>query len=465
MDPSYSNIIFEGILLKEQEQIGIICLYASVASLYVKFTQGDGYQKGTEFDSCHIKIKGKDFQFGACRFEPERHVPDFDGRLIFTDNVYDFHSTINNEKLLDKQAYFQGLPLMLGQKESIKPEFRSYLTELSYDLSVYKKIFDDIDFKYRNEPSIVFDSLQKVIIESEGDSYFKFFNAKLDELNRIVTDFTREEHSLHGFYLRRQLWNFISSSKFILRSNVRPRGYPGDSMMMSLIYEKKYVGDSTFGKLMHYHPIQTRTAQAVRNRRHIVPRHIFDAYRDFNPLSGKYRILSLACGPAMELDNIILTQDDFKKYHFSLLDQDHEALFEASQSMRKIEDRFECQADYSLLCHSVRTMISVRDLAQHWGRFNFVYSMGLFDYISARVASVIIKKVYEVLEPGGIMLIGNFHVRNESRLYMDYWLDWTLNYRTESEFMSLTNGLENASAEIFFEETGNQMFLKIKKNR
>ncbi len=463
MGSDISKIIFNGSVLHKEKNVEIVCVYASIASLFVKFQNGERYQKGTKFADCSLNIRGKIFNFGMCEYLPDKVVPDFDGRLVFIENIYDFYSTISNKKLLDIQAYFQGLPLMLAQKNHINKEFREYLTDLSFDLSVYKKIFDDIDFKHRNEPESVFQFVQQAVIKTEGRNYFSFFNSKLAELKRIVRNFSKEEHSLHGYYLRRQVWDIISASKFILRSNVRPRGYSGDSMMMSLIYENKYVGDSTFGKLMHFHPLQTQAAQAVRNRMRIVPQYLHELEKTSNYSTEKFRVMSLACGPAMEMENIILSSDSINRYDFTLLDQDHEALYEASENIARIEQRFGHKLNYTLICDSVRTLISAKDLSSKWGKFHFIYSMGLFDYISQRVAVVILKKIYQTLEPGGVMLIGNFHLKNESRIYMEYWADWTLNYRTESDLLALADGLLNAETEIFFENTGIQMFLQIRK--
>jgi hypothetical protein len=61
------------------------------------------------------------------------------------------------------------------------------------------------------------------------------------------------------------------------------------------------------------------------------------------------------------------------------------------------------------------------------------------------------------------MLIGNFHVSNPSRCYMEYWLDWVLYYRTEEEFTDLLRNAESEEASVFFEDSGSQMFLQVVK--
>jgi hypothetical protein len=62
------------------------------------------------------------------------------------------------------------------------------------------------------------------------------------------------------------------------------------------------------------------------------------------------------------------------------------------------------------------------------------------------------------------MVIGNFHISNPSKIYMEYWLDWVLYYRTEDEFGDLLRGAKSAKVSVFFENTGSQMFLHVRKN-
>jgi extracellular factor (EF) 3-hydroxypalmitic acid methyl ester biosynthesis protein len=68
-----------------------------------------------------------------------------------------------------------------------------------------------------------------------------------------------------------------------------------------------------------------------------------------------------------------------------------------------------------------------------------------------------------LLEKDGDLLIGNFHISNPSRCYMEYWLDWVLYYRNEEEFLRLMPGKSGGQATVLFEDTKSQMFLHVKK--
>jgi extracellular factor (EF) 3-hydroxypalmitic acid methyl ester biosynthesis protein len=328
---------------------------------------------------------------------------------------------------------------------------------------VYKNLFDSLDAEYCEEEANLKNSLQEAIINSEGRKFMRFLDDKLTELERIVDSFDKEEHERHGFYFRKQLWNIILCSPFMARTNLKPRGYAGDSEMMAMLYANDYRGDSTFAKLMHKHPVEHPAAQAVRNRRKVIADMVRNMKDHQQKEPGKKsRVLSVACGPAQEIQDILISHDDRKRYHFTLLDQDRTALYEAAKSVDETERGLGGKIAVDYLNESVRTMLSTPRLISEWGQFHFIYSLGLFDYLTPPVAAAVVKKLYQLLTPGGEMVIGNFHVSNPSKYYMAYWLDWVLYYRKQSD---LKNLLRDASAktDVFFDDTGVQMFLHVRK--
>ena len=88
--------------------------------------------------------------------------------------------------------------------------------------------------------------------------------------------------------------------------------------------------------------------------------------------------------------------------------------------------------------------------------------MGLFDYLTPPVASAVLGKLYQLLKPDGELVIGNFHVRNPSRYYMEYWLDWVLYYRNEDDFKNLIKKAPSADVTVASDDTGVQMFLQVR---
>ncbi len=455
--------VFKANLVSESRNIPIEAIYSSRYSLKVKFVNGVKTDNGSRFKKMVFKKNGEEIAVGPCQYI----VPSGDngrlGRLIFSKDIYDLDSLFFENKLEKLQSDFFNLALILTHKDKIKKEFKEYTANLTYDLSVYKNLFDSLDAKYTNEPDTVKAVIQRTIIENEGRKFMRFMDNKLRDFESIVISYSRKEHERHGYYLRRQLWDFIVCAPFMARTNLKPRNYSGDSIMMRMIYDNDYMGDSTFAKLMHKHPIEHPAAQAVRNRRRMIGK-ILNHYKQSakTGTSKKIKVLSAACGPAFELNDVLKSPRDCAKFHFTLLDQDEKALDEAKVLIAQIEKKFDTKIEVDYLNESVRTMLATPKLNKMWGEFDYIYSMGLFDYLTPPVAKAVIEKLYQILKPGGEMVVGNFHISNSSRFYMEYWLDWVLFYRTEQEFLDLLKGVPSAETRISFEDTGNQMFLHVK---
>jgi extracellular factor (EF) 3-hydroxypalmitic acid methyl ester biosynthesis protein len=141
------------------------------------------------------------------------------------------------------------------------------------------------------------------------------------------------------------------------------------------------------------------------------------------------------------------------------------ALNEATRLIDKIEKISGTKVQVDYVEASVRTMLADKTIMGSLGKFHFIYSMGLFDYLATPVAKVVIESLYRLLNQGGELIIGNFHVSNPSRNFMEYWGDWYLIHRTEDELRNLLPDADSAEVDIIFEDTRSQMFLHAKKKK
>ena len=451
-------------LIHGNDKIPIYAESTSKYSLSFRYLDRRRHRKTNEPVRLLVKNNGDSVELGPCCVLPDTDLNGYGGRLVFTNELYDFECLLVKNEILKIQTSFNDLPHMLARKEAIRSSFKEYTADLVYDLSVYKKYFDDLDKPYWDEQEDVRKTVQRAIINTEGEAFKRFLDGKLDELQHVVADYSTEEHQLHGFYFRKQLWNFILCCALIARTNLKPRGYAGDSEMMRMIYLNSYLGMSTFSKLMHKHAVEHPAAQSVRNRIGLIAKTLQKYCNSFGFLPReKIKVLSIGCGPALELQQVLTSSQDCEKYHFTLLDQDPLALSEATDLVNEIEKKYNRKVSTDYLECSVRTMIFASKLRKKIGQFHFIYSMGLFDYLAEPVAKAVVKNLYRLLVPGGEMVIGNFHVMNPSKYYMEYWCDWVLYQRTEKEFIALMKDNPSSDVSILFENTGSQMFLNIKK--
>ncbi len=442
-----------GMLVSGDRRVPCKVSRASKLSLAVELDEA-GVREGTVFDRLEVELPDREAVLSRCRYEHEQ--------LVFLDDVYDCEALFRVGRVSNLLGFMNELPLVLAQRERINPEFRDYVADLLYDLSVYKKFFDEQDRVLSRETPQVAAAAQVVLLQRAGGEFFKFLDAKLAALGTLVKDFTPEEHERHGYYFRRALWPYIMGAAFMQRTNLKPRGYAGDAVMMDMLYDNKFVGRYAFNKLLHKHPVEHAAAQAVRNRRVLVPRMMREVLAAAGGKSP-FTVLSVACGPARELEDFFVTDDDYDRLEVTLLDQDDEALAAARMMVDVLGQRKQRQLSVKWVNDSVRTLLRTRDLAGRLGRFDFIYTMGMFDYLTPPVARALLAKLYELLQPGGMLVVGNYHASNASRYYMAYWLDWVLYYRTEAEMLELTAGLPRANASVSFDDSRAQMFLKVER--
>jgi extracellular factor (EF) 3-hydroxypalmitic acid methyl ester biosynthesis protein len=450
---------------EEGRRVAIEARHASRYSLWVRFLGKGARRNGSEFSRLFLTVQGEEFEFGRCRLVTEPNIEGYAGRLVLIEEFNDFESLLFRRRVDRLQSPFMNLPLLLDHKRQIAPEFRDYAAGLTYDLNVYKSLFDAVDAKLEGEPAHVRAVIERGVIANEGGQFHDFMSDRYGELDRIVADFSDEDHERHGFYLRRQLWSIIMCSPFMARTNLKPRGYAGDSEMMTMIYKNEYSGDSTFAKVLNKFPLSAPAAQAVRNRRGIIAEALrsFRAEVAADRRSKPLRVLSVACGPAWEITDIIRSAADAQDIHFTMFDQDQYALMEVASRVAETERRLDIALSVDYLRESVRTVLVTRELGAKWGKYDFVYSMGLFDYLTPPVARAVLVRLYRLLEPGGRMVIGNFRVGSPGRNFIAYWLDWVIYYRSEEDFKELAQALPGAESQIEFDSTGVQMLLYVTK--
>lgn len=447
-------------------------VWARPNSLVVAFKKGEEPPKaGAPFSEAALDLGGNWVPLGSCRYEPgdslprrRREDPPLDvpvGRLVFKERIYDFSGLLPRRAISDLQQRVNNLPMAWNRRHAISNEFRSFVADLLFDLQVYRSVFEELDQRLQSESPQTRTELQALAREQEYPRFRTWFDERVLELERLTSALTRPQQEQHGFYFRKQMRDFILSSEMLARTNAKPRGYAGDSEVMRLIYENAFRGPTVFAQFMHKYPLELAAAQAVRNRRRLVAEWVRERIARHSP-EKPLRVLSVACGPAEELQEILTAPGDAARVQFTLLDQDPEALTEAKVVIDRLERTLGTRLQTNLLCTSVRTMQQGGSPIEEQP-FDFVYSMGLFDYLTDTTATAVLGWLYQRLTPGGELTVGNFHSRNPSRVFMEYWADWILWYRTEGELLRLADALPNAQSRISFEDSSCQIFLHVTK--
>ncbi len=451
-----SIVRLRGTLIRNQEELSVGLSPLSRLTLAVEFPSGTVPEPGTIFDQLKVVLPDQEVALTRCRVELGKAGTG--ARLIFLDEVYDCDALMTEGRLVNLKAFLDKLPLILTQKDDVSHEFKEYVADLTFGLSVYEKFFNEQDRIYSAEDPLVVAAAQAALIKTHAATFNRYFDAELARLDALVAPLNRDAYERCGTYFRRVMWDFILGSEFFKRTNLKPRGYAGDATMMKMIYEDRFQGRYVFNQLLHRHGVSVPAAQAVRSRRRLI-----SGLMRSMPGNAPRRFFSVACGPAWELRDVLSTAGEAERWEGVLLDQDAEALSVAQEGLTQTGAKLGCTLKVECVNDSVRTMLRTPELTTRFGTFDFVYSMGLFDYLTPPVAQVLLRKLAALLRPGGTLLIGNYHVGNPTRHYMAFWMDWVLYLRTEEEFLGLAHGIAATRVSIGWDETRSQMFLRVDK--
>jgi len=209
----------------------------------------------------------------------------------------------------------------------------------------------------------------------------------------------------------------------------KPRGYAGDAVLLDFVYgggtcKPLLTGLSPFAGAVNRDLIQHAASAALRARRDFLGDRLAEA------LASKQRphVLAVACGHLREADS--LNPASPRPGRFVALDQDPDTLAVAL-------------ADHPMLpIEPIRaSVLSLLRGGRDIGTFDFIYSAGLYDYLSEETGRRLTTKLAHMLAPGGSLLIANMMPDLSGAGYMEGVMDWWLIYRTVREVRKLSAGL------------------------
>lgn len=239
---------------------------------------------------------------------------------------------------------------------------------------------------------------------------------------------------------------------FTSHSFRKPRGYSGDAQLLDYLYglSDAPAGTTPLGASVFGHMMCQQGALSVRSRGEVLAELIDETAERFD----SPRILSIACGHLREGFRSSALREG-RVGEFVALDQDGESLAEVARAYTGMGVR--------TVNYSVRDILAGKaDLEG----FHFVYAAGLYDYLTERVAARLTRLMFDMLAPGGKVLVANFAPRLPEVAYMESFMDWKLIYRTPEQMAVLSDHIPGdawASHRLFWDAHGNIIFLDLVK--
>ena len=244
----------------------------------------------------------------------------------------------------------------------------------------------------------------------------------------------------------------------VRRAYEKPLGYAGDFGVMDLGYRNLPEAQTPMGNLLHgWVTTGLRGSTAVRARRRWIG---LEMQRHAAPSTGPWRGMSLASGSSWELRDMVHESWLIHRAKMTCVDQDPRALQAAEEGLRAAEDRHGRMLDATFIRQSVREVIrgSTAGLPEQ----DFVYSLGLYDYLPRAPARLLTKVLAGQLRPGGRLIIGNYLHDHDTQPILELVMDWFLIGRSPEEILDLAVELDpEFKARVQIDSTGSIGFLMV----
>lgn len=244
------------------------------------------------------------------------------------------------------------------------------------------------------------------------------------------------------------------------RSYEKPLGYPGDFQIMNMVYDWKREGAGLFEQLVHR--IGLDVAECIATRMVMMRQAI--ASTVLSPSNHPVRIATLGCGPAREIVDYLQIHELPQAVQFTLIDQDYDALSLAYEKTYPETIRLHGKSSVNCLHTSFGQLLKAGELFGKLAPQDFIYTVGLIDYLTARRAKALVTSLYQHLAPGGTLIVGNMMKTRIGNLWpMEFLCDWNIIYRDHAEMAALAADAEGAEVSTELDPTGRVVLVTVKK--
>jgi extracellular factor (EF) 3-hydroxypalmitic acid methyl ester biosynthesis protein len=335
---------------------------------------------------------------------------------------------------------FQGFITNWRRLQAISPDFKVAVADFQMLLTELRRWLDQVELGVRSEPVGVRAEMERRVLTALELRIIEEANEWFGRFDTVAQQVDEEMRPAHRAYARRQIHPLVMCSPFVYRTFHKPLGYAGDYEMVNMILREPHEGATLFAKLVNALFLQNPPAQAHRNRIQHLRNRLVNEISRVAASGRRARIFNLGCGPAREIQLLLGGDGESDHADFVLADFNAETLAYARSLLEDLRQRHHRQASLQFVEKSVHQLLKEslratdRDLA---GGFDLVYCAGLFDYVSDRVCRRLTELFYQMLAPGGLLLVTNVDAAKPFRHSMDYLLEWHLIFRNREQMLTL----------------------------
>jgi extracellular factor (EF) 3-hydroxypalmitic acid methyl ester biosynthesis protein len=344
----------------------------------------------------------------------------------------------------------------------ISGEFKEVVADMQSFLHDLRLWTQHLEVAVQGQPKSKQPDSERQLLQQLQTLVFPKFASLFERFEKLIQTNEKDLASSYSNYARRLLHPLVLGSPFMRRTFEKPLGYAGDYQMVAMMTRDPFEGDSFYAKLLNAFFINTPPVVAHRNRIDVLVHRLqHEATRVAS--SRRLKVFNLGCGPALEIQRFLLNSALGESADFTLLDFNTETVDHATRIFQQLKQKHKYQSTFKLIKKSVAQLL--KDSSQFGrGTYDFVYCAGLFDYLPDTVCARLMEVFYDLVAPGGLVLVTNVHVNNPSRGWMEYMVDWNLVYRDAVQMAAIIpNDAPRESTHISIESIGVNIFAEVRK--
>lgn len=417
------------------------------------------YGRGERLDGIVIELKGLVIYHGDIVIRSANPTPDdvmsygaaFVSRLFPTESIDSADAV---------EACVERVQLALRGAMEVDPQFCRSVTALRCVLREIQKTCRKEEQRLRGltyDQRSVAEGIFLPRMTERLKAIFFHFNEQIAA--QVDVEVLPRDSVYHQIF-HEDIYPFFEGADLVRRAYEKPRGYAGDYEMMNQIYRAGYEGTDLFGRLLHNYITNENSGESVKFRK----QYFFGYYNRFIERPGKINALSIACGPAVEVQELVAKwpQADLDRLRITLFDLDREALEHAQTRIFELALEHGRQVQVDFINASVKSFLSSN--AETRETFDLVYSGGLFDYLDNATSAALVRKFATLLNPGGKLIIGNFTKENKTKAFLHLLTDWALIHKTEQEMRNWATGIEGVTVDVEYDGVGINAFLVVTRD-
>lgn len=395
------------------------------------------------------------------------------GRAVVTNLVNTGLMLIVSARLVDNWSELAGV---LGDRERVREEVEAFVGEWrethriqpGYQLAVTQirsfltelnRWLEHLDLPGENAERPGGQDADAELLNELCEPVLPELNGMFQQFEAAAAEVGEEERTAHIRYAQRDLHPLLLSSPFVHRAYSKPLGYAGDYEMVNMMLRPPYEGPTVYARMVNALYLQAGPPAAHRNRIEILEGWLAEAAeRAERPL----RALNVGCGPAVELQRLVQDCPSSERYRLRLMDFNQTTLDYCRDRLsaacaaagRRPEVEFVHESVHNLLKSASRPRAEEPEPS-----YDIVYCAGLFDYLSDKVCSRLLRLFHRWLAPGGRILVTNVHSNNANVHAMEHLMEWYLIHRDEAGMERLVP--REWIRRLFVDDTGMNIFMEL----